>query len=107
VPQLILRTWRFDADNGYPAWRIIMAGGDRLREFPRSAARAAQDRACQNAGCMGVTETKVHLLGSCRKERIAEIRRQFAADQRIGTLGGAFTRWCESWRMIARTGGLP
>lgn len=79
------------ADNGYPAWRIIMAGGDRLREFPRSAARAAQDRACQNAGCMGVTETKAHLLGSCRKERIAEIRRQFAAEQRIGTYGGAFT----------------
>ena len=75
---------------GYPAWRAFMAGGDRLNEYPRSANRAVEGRACSHLGCGGTVETKYHHIGQCRKPSMMQLRAQFAAAYGIQTTGGTF-----------------
>jgi len=75
---------------GYPVWRAFMAGGDRLNEYPRSASRAIEHRACEYAGCGGTVETKCHHIGQCRKPSMLQIRARFAAKYGIQTTGGTF-----------------
>jgi hypothetical protein len=72
--------WKAMEVTGRTHQSVLFSCSSRLNEYPQSANRAAEGRACLHLGCGGTVETKYHHIGQSR----------FAAKYGIMATGGTF-----------------